>query len=82
MPSSAGLGIWSYVFWIILALEQAAQRSYGCPIPGGIQGQMGPWTLVWWVATSPRQGSWNWMGFEVPFNLSHSMILNFAVTIH
>jgi len=22
-------------------LEQAAQRGYGCPIPGGVQGQVG-----------------------------------------
>jgi len=27
------------------ALTEAAQRSYGCPIPGGAQGQagLGPW---------------------------------------
>jgi len=22
-------------------LEQAAQRGYGCPVPGGVQGQVG-----------------------------------------
>jgi len=35
-----------------------AQRKCGCPISGGIQGQVG-WalgSLSWWVATSPWQG--------------------------
>ena len=30
--------------------------------------------MNWWVATR-QAGSWNFVGFEVPSNLSHSMIL-------
>ena len=33
-------------------------ESCGCPIPGGVQGQVG-WalgSLSWWVAASPWQG--------------------------
>ena len=40
------------------ALAQAAQRSCGCPIPGGVQdrvvrldGGLGSW--IWWVAALP-----------------------------
>jgi len=37
--------------------DRAAQRSCGCPIPGGVQGQVG-WalgSLIRWGATSPWQ---------------------------
>jgi len=49
-------------------LAQAAQRGYGCPIPGGVQEQ---------VECSSGQSSlvldMEWL--EVPSNPSHSMIL-------
>jgi len=38
------------------ALEQISQRRCGCPILGGIQGQLG-WRLgrlIWWVAALPE----------------------------
>ena len=62
-----------------VAQIQGAQRSCGCPIPGGIQGQVG-WglgqpDLV--DVNQPNAGVWNWMGLKVPFNLRHSMILWF-----
>jgi len=39
------------------ALAQAAQRSCGCSIPGGIQGQVGgALSLIWWVVTLPTEG--------------------------
>ena len=60
------------------ALVQAAQRSCGCLIPGGVQGHTG---LGWGseqpglVAGNPWQGVWNQMIFKVPSNPSHSVIL-------
>ena len=30
-------------------------------------------SLNWWVAL-PVTGSWNWMVFKVPSNLSHSVV--------
>ena len=32
-------------------------------------------SLIHWVAALPKADGWNWMGFEVPSNPSHSMIL-------
>jgi len=32
-------------------------------------------SLSWWVATLPMAGHWGWMGFKVPSNPIHSMIL-------
>jgi len=47
-------------------LEQPAQRSYGCPIPGGVQGQVG------WGPGQPElipmAGDWNWKVFKIPSN--------------
>jgi len=42
-----------------------------------LQGQVGggPGSLSWWVAALPMAGGWNWMGFKVPSNTSHFMIL-------
>ena len=63
-------------------LEQAAQRSCGCPVPGGVQGQVG------WgpgqsglVLDKEVDGSacdravWSLIILEIPSNPSHSMIL-------
>jgi len=41
----------------------------------GIQGQVG-WGLSWSVAVLPRAGGRNWMGFKIPSNPGHSVILN------
>ena len=53
------------------------RRSCGCPIPGGTQGQVG-WGpgqpgLVGGVPAHVR--GCNWMGFKVPSNPNHSVIL-------
>jgi len=56
---------------------QAAQRGCGCPIPGGVQGRVG-WalgSLSCWEAALLMAGGWNWVGFKVPSNLSHFVIL-------
>ena len=62
-------------------LEQAAQRGCGCPIPGGVQGQVG------WgpgqcgpvpdleVGGPAWQGGWRFMILEVPSNPGHSVVL-------
>ena len=31
--------------------------------------------LIWWVTTLLMGRGWDWMGFEVPSNPSHSVIL-------
>jgi len=49
------------------ALAQAAQRSCGCPIPGGIHG---------WGRGQPELVSWSWVGFKAHSNPCHSMILS------
>ena len=58
-------------------LEQAAQRSCECTVPGDIQDQVGwsPGQPGQVGGSQPRAGSWNWMGFKVPSTPSHSMIL-------
>jgi len=61
-------------------LERAAQRGCGCPIPGGVQGQVG-WgpgqsSLVNGEAGGPAcGGGWSFMILEVPSNPGHSVIL-------
>ena len=54
-------------------LEQAAQRGYGCPVPGGVQGQVGPWAAWssfkcggWWLCL--WQQCWRFVILEVPSN--------------
>jgi len=49
-------------------LEQLAQRSCGCSIPGGIQG------LVGWQPCL-QEGVANYIVFKVPFNPNHFVIL-------
>ena len=61
-------------------LEQAAQRGCGCPIPGGVQGQVGwdpgqPGLVNGEVGGPARQGGWRFMILEVPSNPGHSVIL-------
>ena len=38
-----------------------------------IQPRMGPWAARW-VAALPIAGSWDWVGFELPYNATHSVI--------
>ena len=38
------------------AVAQAALRSCGCSIPGGIQGQAGWDSLSWWISALPTAG--------------------------
>ena len=61
-------------------LEWAAQRGCRCPVPGGVQGQVGwgPWQLglVNGEIGGPAwQGGWRFMILEVPSNPGHSVIL-------
>jgi len=55
------------------------QRSCGCPIPEALKarldGAMG--SLSWWVAALPTAGGWSLIMFNIPSNLSLSMILFF-----
>ena len=76
------------VLWTVLlksggdALEHIAQRSCGCPIPGGVQGQVGwglrlPGLVLNVEVGSPAcgRGCWSLVNLEVPSNPSHSVIL-------
>ena len=61
-------------------LEQTAQRGCRCPIPGGVQGQVGwgpgqPSLANGEIGGPARQGGWRFMILEVPFNPCHSVIL-------
>jgi len=58
-------------------LAQAAQRSCGCPIPGGAQGQAGwgPGQPEPVGGKQPMAEGWKWMIFKAPSNPNHSMIL-------
>lgn len=55
-----------------------AQRRCGCPVPGGIQGQV-PWgalsNLIQWVAALPMASGYNYMTFRILSNPSHFMSL-------
>jgi len=62
-------------------LEQAAQRGRGCPIPGGVEGQVG-WgpgqpalVLDVEVGGSACGRVWSLMILEAPSNTGHSVIL-------
>ena len=52
------------------ALAQTAQRSCGCPIPGGVQRQVvwSPWQPGLPGGSQPTAGGGNWMGFQFPPN--------------
>lgn len=52
------------------ALQQAAQRSRGCSIPGEVQGQAGwgPEKPELVGGNQPMIGGWNWVIFKVPSN--------------
>jgi len=61
-------------------LEQAAQRGCGCPVSGGVQGQVGcgpgqPGLVNGEVSGPAWQGGWRFMTLEVPSNPGHSVIL-------
>ncbi|KFO71529.1 Zinc transporter ZIP14, partial [Cuculus canorus] len=59
-----------------MLLKQKDQGSGGCPIPGGVQDQVG-WgldPLIQWEASLPMAGSWNWMISKVPSNPKCSMM--------
>ena len=54
-------------------LEQTVQRGCGCPIPGGVQGQVGwgpgqPGLVTGEVGGPARQGGWRFMILEVSSN--------------
>jgi len=61
--------------------EWAAQRGCACPVPGGVEGQVG-WgpgqpglVLNVEVGGTAQQGGWRFMILEVPSNPGHSVIL-------
>ena len=61
-------------------LEQAAQRGCGCPVLGGVQGQIGwgpgqPGLVNGEVGGPAQQGGWRFMILEVPSNPGRSVIL-------
>ena len=61
-------------------ISLSAQKGCGCPVPGGVQGQVG-WGpgqhgLVNGEVSGPaRQGGCRFMILEVPSNPGHSVIL-------
>uniref|UniRef100_A0A8C3JNR1 Clusterin N-terminal domain-containing protein n=1 Tax=Calidris pygmaea TaxID=425635 RepID=A0A8C3JNR1_9CHAR len=59
------------------SLAQVAPRSCGCPIPGGVEGQVGGGLEQPGVVGGvPAQGrGWHWGGFKVPSHPNHSVIL-------
>ena len=56
------------------ALTQIAQRNCGCPIPGGVQSQVG------WDPEQPKHSK-GWGAFKVSASLSHSLIDEFLENI-
>ena len=58
-------------------LMQAAQRSCGCPLPGGTQDQIGcgPGQTDLGGATLLPAEDWNWVIFKTPSKPGHSVIL-------
>ena len=64
-------------------LEQGSKRGCGCPVPGGVQGQVGcgpgqPGPILNMEVGGPacgKGGGWRFMILELPFNLGHSVIL-------
>ena len=58
-------------------LAQVAQRSCGCPIPGGVQGQVGRGLeQPGLVGGVPAQGrGWHWVAFKALSNPNPSVIL-------
>ena len=60
-------------------LERAVQRGCGCPIPGGVQGQVGwgtgqPGLVNGEVGGPAQQGGWSLMILEIPSNPGHSVM--------
>jgi len=37
-------------------------------------------SLIWWMAALPMAGGWSWMGFRVPSNPSHSVLMTLSST--
>ena len=61
-------------------VEWAAQRGCRCPVPAGVQGQVGwspgqPGLVNGEVGGLAQQGGWRFMILEVPSNPGHSVIL-------
>jgi len=61
-------------------LERAAQRGCGCPVPGGVQVQVGqgpgqPGLVNGEFGGPARQEGWRYMILEGPSNPGHSVIL-------
>jgi len=63
-----------------LSSRTGCPESCGCPIRGNSQGQVGwgPGQPNPVGGNQPMAGSWDWMGFKVPSNPNHSVILWFS----
>lgn len=59
------------------ALEQAALRGCGCPVPAGARGQVGwgPGQIYLVGGNQPMAEGWNSVGFKVLSNPSYSVAL-------
>ena len=57
--------------------HRLSREAVGAPSLGKfkvrLDGTLG--SLIWWAVTLPTAGGWSWVGFIVPSNLSHSVIL-------
>ena len=67
-------------------LKWAAQRGCGCPVPGGVQGQVRsgprqPGLVNVEVGGPARHGGWKFMILEVPSNPGHSVVLCFCDSV-
>ena len=57
------------------------REAVDAPSLEGVQCQVG-WalgSLSWWEAALPMAGGWGWVGFEVPSNPNHPVILCFLI---
>ena len=64
----------------VTAFQRTFKESCGCPVPGGVQGQVGwgpgqPGLANGEVDGPAQQGGWRFMILEVPSNSDHSVIL-------
>ena len=58
--------------WHRLPREAVDAPSLGV-FKARLDGALG--NLGWWEVSLPMAGEWNWMGFKVPSNTKHSVIL-------
>jgi len=59
------------------ALAQLSRGAVGAPSLEVLKAKLdgAPGSLSCWVAALPTAQGWNWVGFKVPSNPNHSVIL-------